>query len=436
MTYKIKGRHFDKTAGYPTQPATSPTPLELVTSAPMDSAPMVLSSSTPPPPATSRPTTPLEVFSLIARQHRTSCDHPHPTCLLGSDSAVHTASISLPWFPGDSPTVVLANRFRGGARSTKSSKKGSSASSSSSSGPGSLATAHSERASPDPFTTAPPPPANPTQTQSSNDEIDAFADATVRLAVALAPPPIARSARAPSPSSNLAQSGAPVFSRPPLPVETGLTEDIPTAVPSRAPSRAASVVSAISTGDAGIAELLQVDPFPIPSEPPAFADVVGRIHRGFPLASLKVDEEDPRHFLARDNTRADEIANDVDHLLSTNTSWASLFFFVRDIFKFEAIKGSTSDFQAFLNGIADIWSDAADFDARELVSNALNAARYFPKAEKEIDRLETVSARYRSERKSAREQLKTTEAELSRLRQAANNTLDSNARLLTEIDQL
>ena len=65
-----------------------------------------------------------------------------------------------------------------------------------------------------------------------------------------------------------------------------------------------------------------------------------------------------------------------------------------------------------------------------------NATCYFPKAEKEIDRLEEVSARYRNERKAARAQLRTTEAELSHLQQAANDTLDSNARLLTEIDQL
>ena len=297
-----------------------------------------------------------------------------------------------------------------------------------------MATAHSERASPDPFVAA-PPPANPTQ--SSNDEIDAFADTTVRLAAAAAAPlPGTRLAGAPTPSSNLPHSNTPVFSRPPLPVVVGLTEDAPTAVPSRAPSRAASVASAASTGDAGIASLLQVNPFPTPSEPPVLADVIGRIHRNFPLASLKVDEEDPRHFLSRDNTRADEIANYVDHLLSTNSSWASLFFFIQDILKFETIRGSASDFQAFLNGIADIWSEAADFNARELVSTALDAARYLPKAEKEIDRLEGVAARYKSERKSAREQLRTMEAELSRLRQVANNTLDSNARLLIEIDQL
>ena len=65
-----------------------------------------------------------------------------------------------------------------------------------------------------------------------------------------------------------------------------------------------------------------------------------------------------------------------------------------------------------------------------------DAIRYLPKAEKEIDRLEEVSARYRNERKATRAQLKTTEAELSCLWQAANDTLDSNARLLTEIDQL
>ena len=157
----------------------------------------------------------------------------------------------------------------------------------------------------------------------------------------------------------------------------------------------------------------------------------------------KKKKEDPRHFLARDNTRADEIANDVDHLLSPNTTWASLFFFIRDALKFDTIQGPVTDFHAFLNGLADIWSNATEFNAQDTVRTILDAARYFPKAEKEIDRLEQVAARYRDERKSAREhlkatnaQLKTTEAELSQLRQAANDTLDSNARLLAEIDQL
>ena len=104
--------------------------------------------------------------------------------------------------------------------------------------------------------------------------------------------------------------------------------------------------------------------------------------------------------------------------------------------KFESIQGPLTDFQVVLSGLAEIWSDAASFDARELLHNMIDASRLLPKAEKEIDRLEGVSARYRSERQAARTQLKTTEAELSRLRQAANDTLDSNARLLTEIDQL
>ena len=182
--------------------------------------------------------------------------------------------------------------------------------------------------------------------------------------------------------------------------------------------------------------MLQPPLFPAPLDPPPLADVVGHIHRRFPLASLKVDDEDPRHFLARDNTRADEIANDVDHLLTVATSWPSLFFFIRDALKFESIKGPSSDFQVFLNGLTDIWSDAADFDARDFIRNMFNATRYFPKAEKEIDRLEEVSARYRNEQKAAHAQLRTTKAELSHLQQAANDTLDSNARLLTEIDQL
>ncbi|KAF8685386.1 hypothetical protein AX14_004028 [Amanita brunnescens Koide BX004] len=245
----------------------------------------------------SRPPTPLEVFSVISYAHRVSCDHLFttcPVCSLGiiccSCNKLHTAPARLklrcaacshfacttcttpycctcrkPWSPSDSPTVIVAARPRRGARSTKSSKKGSS-SSSQSSGPGSLATAHSTRNSPDPFTDTIPPRI----TQSSTDEIDAFADNTVRLAL---PPQgeVAARAAAPSPSSNLpviSSGPAPVFSRPDAPAAIGGTEDIPTAVPSRAPSRAESVVSATSTGDAGIAELLQPGPFAQPTEPP------------------------------------------------------------------------------------------------------------------------------------------------------------------------
>ncbi|KAF8705646.1 hypothetical protein AX14_013864 [Amanita brunnescens Koide BX004] len=94
------------------------------------------------------------------------------------------------------------------------------------------------------------------------------------------------------------------------------------------------------------------------------------------------------------------------------------------------------DFQVLMAGLAEIWSDAANFDARAALHDMIESVRLLPKAEKEIDRLEDVSAHYRNERKAAQTQLKTTEAELSRLRQAANDTLDSNACLLAEIDQL
>ncbi|KAF8697270.1 hypothetical protein AX14_001389 [Amanita brunnescens Koide BX004] len=267
-------------------------------------------------------------------------------------------------------------------------------------------------------------------TQSSADEIDAFAERTICLSDAPAhdatssdnPP----STKAPSPSSNMPSgpTPAPVFTRP------------ATAVPSRAPSRAVSVASVVSTGDAGIAGLLEPTFFPPPLSPPPLSDVVGLIHRRFPMATLKVDDEDSRHFLARDDTRVDSIADSIDHLLTSNSSWPSLLYFIRDVMKFECIKGPATDFQVFLTGLADIWSDAADFNARELLHHMNDAFRYFPKAEKEIDRLEAVSSWYRDERKAARLQLRTAEAELSRLRQAANDTLDSNARLLGEIDQL
>ncbi|KAF8701491.1 hypothetical protein AX14_000398 [Amanita brunnescens Koide BX004] len=476
MSHKIKSRIFDNSSK--TKPedydakdqSKDAVPASVTPAAPVcpnTSAEHRLSSMEDPT-SESRPPTPLEIFSAVARKHRNTCNHSFaacPTCSCGVTCCqcnnTHTAPARLklrcvvcshyacatcttpfccscrkPWFPGDSPSVVLANRFRGGARSTKSSKKGSS-SSSQSSGPGSLATAHSARNSPDPFVRA---PTAVLPTQSSVDEINAFGDVTVRVSNVGASRDSRtreRSSRAPSPSSNLPLGPTQVFSRPPLPVVIGATEDVPTAVPSRAPSRAESILTSLSIGDDGIANEPQPSPFPTPVPPPAFNDVIGRIHRRFPLASLKVDDEDSRHFLARDNTRVDDIANnETDYFLSSHTSWPSILYFIRDTMKFESIQGPLTDFQVVLSGLAEAWSDAASFDARELLRDMLDASRLLPKAEKEIDRLEQVSSRYRSERQAARTQLKTTESELSRLRQAANDTLDSNVRLLTEIDQL
>ncbi|KAF8660080.1 hypothetical protein AX14_007479, partial [Amanita brunnescens Koide BX004] len=458
MTYKIKSRHFDNSSKVlletPAPPKTVSAPKD-ISEDPKVSGPATAAPTTPANP--SRPPTPLEIFAVISHAHNTRCNHTFTACSVCSlgitccqCNKLHTAPTRLrlrcamclhyacatcttpfccscrkPWFPGDSPSLTLASRFRGGARSTKSSKKGSS-SSSQSSGPGSLATAHSARNSPDPFN-APPPPQGPTQ--SSTDEIDAFADRTIRLSTTSGhnnnAPAVARSANAPSPSSNLPSVSGPVFSRPqPLPL-SGATEDIPTAVPSRVPSRAASVASASSIGDAGIVELLQPDAVTVPSDPPALNDVAGRIHRRYPLASLKVNDEDPRHFLARDNTRVEDIANETEYLLSSNTSWPSILYFLRDTLKFESIQGSLTDFQVLMAGLAEIWSDAASFDARAALHDMIEGVRLLPKAEKEIDRLEDVSARYRNERNASRTQLKTTEAELSRLRQAANDTLDT-----------
>ena len=388
LGHRIKDRRFDDSTRAKRAPPATP-------SLKAPAVPLAAVLPAPAPPALSRPPTPLEIFSVVSYAHRVSCNHDFPTCptcslgiICCGCNRLHTAPARLrlqctvcshfacatcttpyccacckPWFPGDSPTLALASRFRGGARSTKSSKKGSSTSSQSS-GPGSLATAHSERNSPDPFV----PTTAPQVTQSSTDEIDAFADRTIKLSTAVErnddAPAITRSAKAPSPSSNLPSGSVPVFSRPEAPAITRTAEDLPTAVPSRAPSRAASVSSALSTGDAGIGELLQPDPFPTPAEPPALADVAGRIHRRYPLASLKTDDEDHRHFLARDNTRVEDIAHETEYLLSSNTSWPSILYFLRDTLKFDSIRGSLAEFQVLMAGLAEIWSDAAEIDAR------------------------------------------------------------------------
>ena len=112
---------------------------------------------------------------------------------------------------------------------------------------------------------------------------------------------------------------------------------------------------------------------------------------------MKVDDEDSRHFLARDNTRVEDIANETEYLLSSTTTWPSILYFIHDIMKFESIKGSMAEFQVLMAGLAEIWSDAADFDTHETLRNMIEAVCLMPKAEKEIDHLEATALRYRNE---------------------------------------
>jgi hypothetical protein len=194
MSHRIKSRHFDNSSKAAVVPSSgaqesagsnakeTTTPNDVVTTVGPHLTPGIPWPASPS--TSSRPITPLEIFSVVAQRHRTSCAHIHsacPTCAHGITCCacknLHTAPARLRlhciicshfacvtcttpfccscrkfWFPGDAPTTVLANRFRGGARSTKSSKKGSS-SLSQSSGPGSLVSAVSCHASPDPFAT-------------------------------------------------------------------------------------------------------------------------------------------------------------------------------------------------------------------------------------------------------------------------------------------
>ena len=97
LGYRIKSRTFDNSVREALNIAKAavpslPEPVEATTTVHSPPTPL------PPPPSESRPVTPLEVFSLVVRQHRISCDHLHsvcPSCSQGvlccSCKTIHTA---------------------------------------------------------------------------------------------------------------------------------------------------------------------------------------------------------------------------------------------------------------------------------------------------------------------------------------------------------
>ncbi|KAF8680609.1 hypothetical protein AX14_004529 [Amanita brunnescens Koide BX004] len=90
------------------------------------------------------------------------------------------------------------------------------------------------------------------------------------------------------------------------------------------------------------------------SSTPEPADAIpGYKHSDWPDAILQCDDEDAYHFIKRGDADISKITDELDALMSGDTSWKTMFHAINDCFQFNTIRGSPEEFMCMLSGWCD-----------------------------------------------------------------------------------
>ncbi|KAF8664592.1 hypothetical protein AX14_006727 [Amanita brunnescens Koide BX004] len=355
--------------------------------------------------------TPIGAMAILHAQHAVSCAHDTDACGIcrvgitcckcrlmytapatkrmrcvnclhwacDLDQSNSCCGCDTPWIPMNvvkspevTPEIKQATRFRGGAGSDNASEASSATHDDS--------TAKIKIAAP---------------TQESLDEIDA-----------LSRPPSTKPAK---------EKGKPRTRRQPKSGES-----------SRNPSRPSSVASdRLSTTETILPKPdYEVPPLaheykwaPLPAD---IKSLPGYTYEAHQEKTLHVDDEDAAHFLQRGDVDINDISNQLDVLLSGDTSWRTMYHAITDLFQFDSIVGTRSEFICFLIGLARSWNDDAECNPAEILRTLINDASSLIKTEEELHLAQTALSRIRNERNQAMTDVKKLTETCDRLRKDRN----------------
>ncbi|KAF8668065.1 hypothetical protein AX14_006245, partial [Amanita brunnescens Koide BX004] len=146
----------------------------------------------------------------------------------------------------------------------------------------------------------------------------------------------------------------------------------------------------------------------------------GYVYEAHRDKTLHVDDEDVTHFIKRGNVDINDLSNQLDVLLSGDTSWKTVYHAITDLFQFDRIAGSRSDFICLLIGLARSWDEDAECKPAEIVKTLINDASSLVKAEEELHIAQTALSRIRNERNQALTDVKKLSETTDRLRKDRN----------------
>ena len=195
---------------------------------------------------------------------------------------------------------------------------------------------------------------------------------------------------------------------------------------SREPSRPSSVASdRLSTTET----VLHKPDYEVPplaheyiwSNPPADVKTLpGYVYEAYQEKMLHVDNEDVTHFIKRGDVDVNDISNQLDVLLSGNSSWKTIYHAITDLFQFDSIAGTRNDFICLLIGLARSWDDDSECNPAGIVKTLINNASSLVKTEEELHIAQTALSRIRNERNQAMTNVKKLSETIDRLRKDRN----------------
>ncbi|KAF8651380.1 hypothetical protein AX14_008483, partial [Amanita brunnescens Koide BX004] len=111
------------------------------------------------------------------------------------------------------------------------------------------------------------------------------------------------------------------------------------------------------------------------SSPPAdIKTLPGYVYEAHQEKTLHVDDEDVTHFVKRGDVDINDVSNQLDILLSGHSSWKTIYHAITDLFQFDSIAGTRSDFICLLIGLARSWDDDAECNPAGIVKTLINDA--------------------------------------------------------------
>ena len=233
-------------------------------------------------------------------------------------------------------------------------------------------------------------------TQESVDEIDAFS-------------------RPPS-SSSSRKIGKPKTRRRPKSGQSSRE-------PSRPSSVASDLVSTTETvlpkPDYEVPPLAHEYAWPAPPDDPT--TLPGYRYDAHQEKTLHVDDDDVAHFIKRGDVDINDLSNQLDILLSGESSWKTIYHAITDLFQFDSIVGTRNEFICLLIGLARSWDDDAECNPAGIVKTLINDASALVKTEEELHIAQTALSRIRNEWNQAMTDVKKLSETVDRLRKNRNH---------------
>ena len=147
----------------------------------------------------------------------------------------------------------------------------------------------------------------------------------------------------------------------------------------------------------------------------------GYVYEAHQEKTLHVDDDDVAHFIKRGDVDINDISNQLDVLLSGVSSWKTIYHAITDLFQFDSIAGTRSEFICLLIGLARSWDDDAECNPAGIVKTLINDASALVKTEEELHIAQTNLSRIRNERNQAMTDVKKLSETVDRLRKDRNH---------------